>query len=277
MSSYSAQYYAWIEARSCLPYNARPVKDEAWRSYWEVVTRNGHCDSPDETALNTEIVAYLRGIDKFRPGDAILDVGCGMGQYSMLFAHDAIKVRGLDISADILGLLRDDASRKGISNIDVAISKWDDYASTEKYDLVFSSFCPAVNGPAELLKMERHSRRSCCYVASAGGGARGVLYEIWEALTGETFSGDGYKVSYPLEMLRACGRKPEIKYFTEERSGSMPAGAVIDNFKAYFRMFMDVDIQKEQFISEFVQNYYDRDISEKKLGMAVGVVSWEVP
>jgi SAM-dependent methyltransferase len=276
MPRFPAPYYAWLEACSSLPYAVRPVKDDAWRSYWEVVTRNGHRDSSDGTVLNAEIVAYLRAINKFRPGDSVLDVGCGMGQYSMLFARDAKKVCGLDISAEILELLRDDASKKGINNIDVAVSKWSDYAPRGKYDLVFSSFCPAVNGPAELMKMERLSSRSCCYVASAGG-PRGVLYELWEALAGETFSADSNKVSYPLELLRACGRKPEINYFTEERSGPMPAGAVIDNFKAYFRMFMDVDRQKEKFISEFVQNYYDRDISEKKPGMVVGVVSWEVP
>lgn len=275
MPGFSDPGDAWLEARSRLPYAARPVGDDEWRSYWETVSNNGHSRSLESTALGEQVVAHLLDTRALRAGDSVLDVGCGTGQYALIFARHARKVCGLDISGKILGMLQDDAGRRGIGNVEVAVSKWSDFAPREKYDLVFSSFCPAVSGPAELVKMERLSRRSCCYVASAGG-PRGMLYELWEALAGEDFSAECHTVSYPAALLRACGRRPGMRYFIDEQAGPLPAGAVIDNFKAYFRMFMDVDARKEKTIREFVTGRYESPYGERRQSMAVGVVTWDV-
>lgn len=47
-------------------------------------------------------VSFLTGALRLRPGDRVLDVGCGPGRHSLALREQGIEVVGLDISADFL-------------------------------------------------------------------------------------------------------------------------------------------------------------------------------
>ena len=73
-----------------------------------------------------------------RPGDHILDIGCGCGSTSIAFALAGAKVRGLDISETMIACAKEDS--KAISNIsfDVADASIENYERI--YNHVFSRF-----------------------------------------------------------------------------------------------------------------------------------------
>ncbi len=83
-----------------------------------------------------------------RPGEKILDVGCGCGGTTLRIAQHAGAeghVTGVDISLPMLGLARDRASRQGLSNIefhegDAQIFNWNDAsfdAAVSRFGVMF--------------------------------------------------------------------------------------------------------------------------------------------
>ncbi|WP_174590344.1 class I SAM-dependent methyltransferase [Methanocella conradii] len=267
---------AWALARLRLPHNARKINDDRWERYWDNASRDYQCQTGISTVLCKDIIRYLMHDEKLRRGDTVLDIGCGPGAYTLLFAEVAKLVSGLDMSVEMLDQLRREAERRGISNILAIRSKWADYVPRERYDLVFSAFCPGVNDPVALQKMEKCSRRSCCYVSIGDGESPQPLYQLWEKLTGDRFSNEGYDVMYPLNLLLESGRNAHVKYFTANIDASVPSRKAIDSYIAYFGMFMNVDDDKKKMISEFVSEKSERDIYHIKFTRSIGVVSWDV-
>jgi len=74
-----------------------------------------------------------------KPGDTVLDVGCGTGATSLALATAGAKVTGLDVSRPMLDLARSRAIQAGldISFIEADAST---YAFQPEFDLVFSRF-----------------------------------------------------------------------------------------------------------------------------------------
>jgi len=56
--------------------------------------------------LRRHIEAMVR-FTGIKPGDRVLEVGCGMGRYTLLMAEQGIKVEGLDLSAQLLAKMQE--------------------------------------------------------------------------------------------------------------------------------------------------------------------------
>jgi SAM-dependent methyltransferase len=112
------------------PSDRRPVEERVSR--WERPER--------EAKLKPEEV--LKALD-LREGMAIADIGAGSGLFARRFAR-AVGPRGkvyaVDISADILGYLRERAKKEGLSNLEVIVSREDDpMLPARSVDLAFFS------------------------------------------------------------------------------------------------------------------------------------------
>jgi len=71
-------------------------------------------DSPGAWAHNTEtdVLFAITQLD-LRPGDRVLDLGCGWGRHSLALAGYGLNVTGLDLSRDLLTLATYNARRHG--------------------------------------------------------------------------------------------------------------------------------------------------------------------
>ena len=59
-------------------------------------------------------VGFLVDALRLRPGDEVLDVGCGPGRHALALARRGIVVHGVDASEDFVALARDAASAEGL-------------------------------------------------------------------------------------------------------------------------------------------------------------------
>jgi SAM-dependent methyltransferase len=73
-------------------------------------------DSPGAWAQNTgiEIQFAVRQL-RLRPGDNILDLGCGWGRHSLQLAAYGLHVTGLDLSSELLALAQYNAQRQKLA------------------------------------------------------------------------------------------------------------------------------------------------------------------
>lgn len=79
--------------------------------YWEEDTR-----SDFEAQLNTNKQLALRG--KLKPGQRVLDAGCGIGGSSVWLAETyGVEVLGITISADQVRRATENAARRGVSHL----------------------------------------------------------------------------------------------------------------------------------------------------------------
>ena len=203
---------AWQEARRRLPEVVLSPGPVRLRAHWDLMSRS----IPDGASeLESEVVGHLLSEGSLRPGDEVLDIGCGPGTHALHMAPVAHEVTCLDFSSGMLRRLERECGRAGLSNVRPLLSGWEDFVPTQAYDLVFSSYCPAVLDPGSVLRMEALSDRDCCLVSHLGG-RRDPFVEMLSQLSGRDLSVAALDILFPMAMLRQMGRRPRLKVLEYE-------------------------------------------------------------
>ena len=100
-------------------------------------------------------LARDNGVD-FR-GKTVLDVGCGSGMYTIRLAQEAASVMAVDISDEMLRILMQDATTRGLANIRPVLSDWEHFALDERFQIVFASMTPALSDDAAREKLHHYA------------------------------------------------------------------------------------------------------------------------
>jgi SAM-dependent methyltransferase len=183
--------------------------------------RGGDEDSPYVTAF----VARLR----IRPGESVLDVGCGSGALALPLAEAGHEVVALDFSAGMLDLLRRRASAEGLRNLRTIHAGWDDdwrAAGVAAADVAIASRSLDVRDlRAALRKLDAFARRRVCITLPADG----VFYPqlLAHQALGRPYvqRGDQDTAS---RVLRQMGIEAEVAYLEHASAGryESPAAAL---------------------------------------------------
>ncbi|PRQ09416.1 class I SAM-dependent methyltransferase [Enhygromyxa salina] len=62
---------------------------------------------------------------RMRPGDVVLDIGCGTGSLALRLAPFAAQIYGLDISTEMVRIANDKARTQGVDNVSFQVSPFD--------------------------------------------------------------------------------------------------------------------------------------------------------
>lgn len=100
-----------------------------------------------ETALNAALATILERLlqrTDIRPGNSVLDIGCGTGAITLAAAiatGPAGRVTGLDIATQLLDRARQRSDQAGLQNTDFILADAQTYAfAPESYDVILSRF-----------------------------------------------------------------------------------------------------------------------------------------
>lgn len=129
----------WRSAIQNSTVSRRKHDDIKWIKFWDLLSEYYEVS---EGVIKNIIETMLReGI--INKKSKVLDIGCGPGTFTIPFSKIAKQVDAIDPSRNMLNKI---SKRKmmGIKNINLINSKWEDFNSQEKYDVV-AAFCPAIN------------------------------------------------------------------------------------------------------------------------------------
>jgi 23S rRNA (uracil1939-C5)-methyltransferase len=123
--------------------------------------------------VNVSMVAAAMDLLQCGPGDSVLDLFCGLGNFTLPLARRARRVLGVEGDASLVLKARGNAARNGIGNADFAVENLFEPAtfgiwSSETYDRVLLD--PPRAGAAELLgPMSRWRPQRVVYISCHPG------------------------------------------------------------------------------------------------------------
>lgn len=118
-------------------------------------------------------------------GMKVLDVGSGSGKYTIRIAEEADEVTALDISDEMLEILKEDARKEGLKNIKYINSDWEDFESSDKYDLIFCSMTPALRNEIGREKIKDYAKNWVVYMGFINRAHSDISMGLYEAYNTE--------------------------------------------------------------------------------------------
>jgi SAM-dependent methyltransferase len=130
------------------------------------------------------------------PNDTVLDIGAGIGRWSIPMAMVAHKVTALDALPGMLEIVRENAAAEGLCNIETLQGDWAT-VEVEPHDFTLSSHAvytsPDIVGYAR--KMERLSRKAC-YMVMRVPQHDSVIGELSQRIHGRRYDSPNFVVGY---------------------------------------------------------------------------------
>jgi len=150
-------------APASLIHDSQPGK-ERWDSRAEAFARSVSRVIDGDSLDKDDYYARMMQHVEIQPGWTVLDIGCGPGTLTIPFARKAASVTALDISGEMLRLLKSNAEKHGIANIRYIHRSWEETCSTdtiEPHDVVVASrSLMAGNFKESISRIDRLARRA---------------------------------------------------------------------------------------------------------------------
>ncbi|MDR2461329.1 MAG: class I SAM-dependent methyltransferase [Deltaproteobacteria bacterium] len=118
------------------------------KCFWDKKARVFPKFSPGEDTYEAQVLGKVMSCGVHFEGASVLDVGSGSGMYTLRIAKMAKCVTAVDISSEMLKILKNDAAGLGISNITYVNMDFLDFTPEKSYDIVWCSMSPAVGSEA---------------------------------------------------------------------------------------------------------------------------------
>lgn len=212
----------------------------------------------------------------------VLDIGSGIGTFTIPLAERCRSVTSLDISVPMQEEIRRRAAARDLTNISYVTANWIDLDLAERhmqenYDLVLCSINPrGVCDYDTLHKMNRASRQGCCLMTFAGRGTSNHSADIQRIILGRTLgTTGGNNIIFPFNVVYHMGGEPDLSYspLNWERR-QKPEAAVDDICFSYWR-FADITEEIRERVAEYVfANLEDGEYVDR-VEHLIGIMVWD--
>ncbi len=275
---------AWEEARERSVSKKKMIRSSTEMvEYWNhFAPKYDQVHSPvKQNPRVQKVIEILQAEEFLTPDTALLDIGCGPGNYSLPLAEICRSVTALDGAAGMCQQLQKKVGQLGIDNIEVMHRLWEEIdlekeQMVNKYDLVFASMTEAVSDYPTLEAMNRASRDKCCLIFWADNGKNRARSELWELIFKEADPGYGMaSVIYPFNLLYSLGYFPSMRFIDSEWSNEEPVEEAVDSLARLFWLYIDISPEIKDIISRYVKENAIDGVFKRKTEACLGVVTWK--
>jgi SAM-dependent methyltransferase len=214
-------------------------------------------DPKKKADLETELNRLRRFINK---GSSVLDIGAGYGRVAIPLSKEVEKMTVVEPAHPFMNRLKEDARQEDATNIEFKELLWSDFQLQEKYDLVYSSWSPAVSDPAALMKMYEASRGYCALELGATHQQKQEFFgQVYPFVTGEVFRPTGNYLNILTTLyehgiyanLEIREYESEIKHESMERT--------LSSWKALMEYYANTNGKTEVLLREFYRSRMNSD------------------
>ena len=255
----------------------RIARGKVWHPYYAYLAQKQIGKSYVPNPQNEEIVEYLFREGILKSNDSVLDIGCGMGGYALAMASRCERVVAMDNSEECIEVLKNKAVSANLRNIEPYTISWEEYLPIEKFDVTFSSMCPAICNLEELERMESITRRQCCLIAVTRGSYDKHRMRMMKELQLKPKGGMTTEAIHYINVLYLMGRQPNVRCFTRTSRHRVDVETFLEQYLNYFPIFgmekKDAEKYLKRYIAENAVNGQIEDESRHNLA----VISWKVP
>jgi SAM-dependent methyltransferase len=255
----------WEEAikHSSLNRRRKDLSDKGWLNLFAEISLKKHGGKLNQTdpKKKAEFEAELNRLRRFVNKDSsVLDIGAGYGRVAVSLAREVRRMTVVEPAHPFMDRLKENARQEGANNMEFAEELWSDFQPQEKYDLVYSTWSPAVRDPAALMKMHEASGGYCALELTA------IPLHMWDffgqiypLVTREAFLPPGNYLNILTTLydhdiyanLETWGFENEIKYnnmqeavdywSTELSSYIQVTGEIVEMLRQFYQSRMNPD------------------------------------
>jgi SAM-dependent methyltransferase len=249
-------------------------------AFWDLRAREFH-GGEEASPYVTGFIAGMR----IRPGESVLDVGCGSGALALPLARAGHDVTALDFSAGMLEELRRRASAESLRNVKTIHAGWDgDWraAGVGRADVAIASRSLDVRDlRAALQKLDTFARRRACVTLPADG----LFYPqlLAHAAVGRPYTKRGDHGT-AVNVLRQMGIEAEVTFLEHESASRYESPeAALESLR---RIAAPADEREERALERYVAEHLvattDADgrrvwEQEPKIAVRWALLTWDKP
>lgn len=282
------QFYStcWQEATKNSPRKKRRLQEKDPIDRWnrmaagfaERTDERQNCDQRDDTIL------WLKKTGALSTTTEVLDIGSGPGNWAVPMAAECNQVVALEPAGAMLKILGNRAKEAKVENIATHQSTWQDVDLDSlgwrgRFDLVFASMTPGVDGPEMLYKMMAACKPETgfCYMAAFAGRSWRQWYgEVWRKLFDEELVGHGTDIIHPFNLVYALGYRPELRFDYWSLPISWTRDKAIEDFTTYFEDFTPMTDTVRAMIAEHVDARLQDGLFQDNRDGCRGMMIWSM-
>lgn len=149
---------------------------------WDKKAKYYNRFTPNHNTFQYRILTKLKERGIIFHNKTLLDVGCGTGIYTLHLAKEALHVKALDFSIEMLNILKADAKKEGLlPKLTIEYTTWEDFQSDTPFNILFSSMSPALRSHLDFEKFHALANEYCIYLGWAGKRESTLLDPIFKA------------------------------------------------------------------------------------------------
>lgn len=213
-------------------------------------------------------------------GLSVLDVGGGSGRYALPFAKKAKRVTMTDISTNMLKFAKENAEKENLHNLDYLKVDWaaadlDALGWNNKFDLVFTSMCPATRRKDGIDKMIAASK-GYCHINQLIVSTDNLSEHIKDILEVEKDydpHNDRVSVECMFNILWLQGYDPEIRYIKNSKTIEYTVEEAITHFSGRLSRTAK---EKGMDINKIIRDYAINGMITVNSKSHLALITWEV-
>lgn len=256
--------------------NSKQASIDMWNS---MAQGFGECALP--SFHDDRFLQLLQRNQMFSKDSAVLDVGCGTGNYSIVIAGQCKKVVGLDLSPKMIEIAEKKAAENSISNVDFRCLDWHGLDLKQEgyeriFDLVFAHMTPAVQSADTFQKLISAGKGWCAL--SKPTRRTDPVSDAVKKLIGirERRESSDTEILFAFELLWQQGFYPYFEYEKQcwhmQKTPDDAYAMYINRMKTY----RDISYEEEQSVKRYLQSITKNGLVCEDVDTTVTTLYWHV-